>query len=59
MKELTVCCMCHRIQVGEHWLAGPVADKCAEGKPLIHGYCPLCYEKTMAELDAEDRRKTK
>ena len=49
---LTVCCVCHRVRVGDRWLDGELAERATVGRLLSHGYCPRCFAKANAELDA-------
>jgi hypothetical protein len=42
------CCMCHRVQVGKHWMTEvPGLNRDAL---YSHGYCPSCYAEAIEEL---------
>ncbi len=43
------CCICHRLQAGEHWVVEK--DAAAVRHPnYSHGYCPSCYSEAVREL---------
>ncbi len=41
-----ICCRCKKSEQEGRW----VSDKKKEKKTLSYGFCPHCYEETMAEL---------
>jgi hypothetical protein len=42
------CCVCHRIQHGERWVAPGAREK--QSAVLSHTYCPECYGRVMATM---------
>jgi len=46
----TVCCVCQRTKSGKRWVKKQKAKD--EGR-TSHGYCPECYEATMARLQID------
>ncbi|MGV1097781.1 hypothetical protein ACUUL3_00010 [Thiovibrio sp. JS02] len=45
----TICCMCQKVKHKGDWLEEAVEDQVR----LSHGFCPECYEKTMARVCLE------
>lgn len=43
---VTICCVCHKTKTEKGWEFRPQP----ETESLSHGYCPVCAEKTLAEL---------
>lgn len=44
------CCKCKRVRVGHDWVE-PTASSIAGH--VSHGFCPVCYEETLMELNAD------
>ena len=47
-KIAVKCCMCHRVQIGKHWMP----ELPGRGREVVysHGYCPACYEEAIEEV---------
>jgi len=44
-----ICCVCQRVQQGSSW--EKQRERGAVGEERVtHGYCPLCFEESMAAL---------
>ena len=62
---LKMCCIpeCKRIQIEETWLAREQGESLYDritaeynkDMKISHTYCPQCYEKTMAEIQREQK----
>jgi hypothetical protein len=50
---VTQCCECKRVLVGEEWR--PCSQR-LEARPIIHGYCPTCFDAAMDAIDAMKAR---
>ena len=46
----TVCCVCHRTKSGKGWIKRRQAK---DEERLSHGYCPTCYQATMARFQLD------
>lgn len=43
-----VCCICNRVEHRGLWR---YSNCLVEGAAVSHGYCPQCFNETMAEID--------
>lgn len=58
-KIEVVCCVCKRLRTEDNeWVEGVDIAALRARQPVSDTYCPECYEKAMAEIDAlEDERR--
>jgi len=42
----TVCCVCRRVKCKGDWLEEMIASEIR----VSHGFCPECFDKTMAQF---------
>ncbi len=49
-----VCCVCHRVQDGDHWA---MTNALPADERVTHGYCPDCFAEAMSALDEFIRQR--
>lgn len=45
---IKVCCVCKRMQSADRWVTATLSEK----DMVTHGYCPVCFEVVMEEIEA-------
>jgi len=50
------CCVCQRIKTDHGWDYHFMAT--SGNEVISHGYCPLCYQDAMDELETVSTRRT-
>ncbi|WP_319550514.1 hypothetical protein [Desulfogranum marinum] len=45
---IKVCCLCNRVERNGIWR---YSNRFVEGAVVSHGYCPQCFQETMAEIE--------